>query len=69
MCVKHALESEIEQTKNEGPNSDFCYCSFPIYEGSKLFGKDKKMYMISVLKDRGISFFDNEFYDVGESKP
>ena len=67
--IKDAWESEIEQAKNKNPNSDFCYCTFPIYEGSKLLGVDKKICMISVLGDPGVSFFDNGFHDADESKP
>ena len=57
-CIKDASESEIEQAKNKNPNSDFCYCTFPIYEGSKLLGVDKKICVISVLGDLGVSFFE-----------
>ena len=56
-CIKDASESEIEQAKNKDPNSDFCYCTFPIYEGSKLLGVDKKICVISVLGDLGCFFF------------
>ena len=68
-CIKDASESEIEQTKNKVSNSDFCYCTFPIYERSKLLGVDKKICMISVLGDPGVSFFTNGFHDADESKP
>ena len=68
-CIKDASESEIEQTKNKDSNSDFCYCTFPIHERSKLLGVDKKICMISVLGDPNVSFFDNGFHDANESKP
>ena len=43
--IKDVSESEIEQAKNKDPNSDFCYCTFSIYEGSKLLGVDKKKFV------------------------
>ena len=68
-CFKDASESEIEQAKKKDPNSDFCYCTFPIYEGSKLLGADKKISMICGLAGLGVSFFDNGFHDADKSRP
>ena len=67
-CIKDASESEIEQAKNKYPNRDFCYCTFPIFEGSKLLGVDKKICMINVMGDPGVFFFDNGFHDANKSK-
>ena len=67
--IKDVPESEIEQAKNKDPNSDFCYCTFPIYEGSKLLQVDKKISMINVLGDPGVSFFENGFHDADKFKP
>ena len=67
--IKGASESEIEQAKNKDPNSDFCDCTFPIYEGSKLLGVNKKICMISMLGDPDVSFFDNGFHNADKSKP
>ena len=67
-CIRNPFESEIRETKNEDPDSDFVYCTFPTYESSKLLGVDKHICMITVLGDPSIIFFDNSFSDGDEKK-
>ena len=61
--IRNPSESEIRETKNEDPDSEFVYFTFPTYEGSKLLGVED-----AVLEDPGVVFFDNGFYDVDEKK-
>ena len=65
--IRNPSESEIREAKNEDPDSDFVYCTFPTYEGSKLLGVDKHICMITVLGDPGVVFFDKGFYDGDET--
>ena len=52
-CVRNASEDEMRLAKNNDPNSDFLYCTFPIHKDTKLKGVDKHICMITVLGDPG----------------
>ena len=66
--IQNASEEELEQAENKDPNSDFLYCTCPIYDGTKLKGVDKHISMISVLGDLNVVFFDNGFSSIDENK-
>ena len=67
--IKNPLEDELEQAERNQQDSDFLYCTYPIFEGSKLMGVDKHISMITVLGDPNAIFFDNAFSSVDENKP
>ena len=66
--IQNASEEELEQAENKDPNSNFLYCTCPIYDGTKLKGVDKHISMISVLGDLTVVFFDNGFSSINENK-
>ena len=47
--IRNASEDKVRQAKNTDPNSDFLFCTFPIYEDLKLKGVDKHICVITVL--------------------
>lgn len=67
--IRNVSEDEIRQANNKDPNSNFLYCTYPVYEETKLRGIDKQMSMITVLGDPGAVFSNNGFSDVDEKKP
>ena len=66
--IKNASEEELEQVERNDHNSDFLYCTYPVYAGAKLKGVDKHISMLTVLGDPDSTFFDDGFSNVDETK-
>ena len=66
--IRNASEEELEQAENKDPISDFLYCTYPIYNGTKLKGVNKHISMMSMLGDLNVVLFDNGFSSIDENK-
>ena len=67
--LKNPSEDELEQAERNQQDNDFLYCSYSIYEGSKLMGVNKHISIITVLGHPNVIFFDNASSSVDENKP